>query len=72
MDLTYPRLILKFLLVSVVPVANSNDDFKSWLVSYKKFAFKSNLAKSDQFFQKEELLLPTNLQTDLKKIKKIT
>jgi len=38
-------LILKFLLISFVPTANSGDDFKVWLSSYKKFALKKGVSQ---------------------------
>lgn len=38
-------LILKLLLISFVPVANSDDDFKVWLSSYKKFALKKGVSQ---------------------------
>ena len=41
----YCFIILKFLLISFVPVANSNDNFNVWLSSYKKFALKKGVSQ---------------------------
>ena len=38
-------LVLKVLLISFVPVANSDDNFKVWLTSYKKFALKKGISQ---------------------------
>ena len=38
-------LVLKVLLISFVPVANSDDNFKVWLSSYKKFAMENGVSK---------------------------
>ena len=38
-------LVLKVLLISFVPVANSDDNFKVWLISYKKFALKKGISQ---------------------------
>ena len=38
-------IILKLLLISFVPVANSDDDFNVWLLSYKQFALKKGVSR---------------------------
>ena len=51
-------LILKFLLISFVPAANSDDGFKVWLSSYKKFALKKGVSQDtiDIAFKNVEFL----------------
>ena len=43
--IVYCLIILKFLLIGFVPVANSDDNFNVWLSSYKKFALKEGVSQ---------------------------
>ena len=43
--IVYCFIILKFLLIGFVPVANSDDNFNVWLSSYKKFALKKGVSQ---------------------------
>ena len=43
--IVYCLIILKFLLIGFVPVANSDDNFNVWLSSYKKFALKKGVSQ---------------------------
>ena len=38
-------LVLKILLISFLPAANSDEDFNTWLFSYKKFALKKGISE---------------------------
>ena len=37
-------LVLKILLISFLQAANSDEDFNTWLFSYKKFALKKGIS----------------------------
>ena len=60
-------LILKFLLISFIPVANSEDNFKVWLSSYKKFALKKGVSqKTIDIAFKNVKFLPQVIKYDRK------